>query len=151
VRICRKPPNRWGKYTCTNIHLTVKTLGASPCSSHTTTLNHELKGKNQELVRELLGVLVGLQYSFQKKGKKHLGIIISILRGRTTATTAMGRRSRRRRWARCRCCTGKVLHGLKLPCVLLCLLPHYLMALFFTFLFICKDKNSPLQLSSCPV
>jgi hypothetical protein len=25
------------------------------------------------------------------------------------------------------------------------------MALFFTFLFICKDKNSLLQLSSCPV
>jgi hypothetical protein len=22
VRICRKPPNRWGKYTCTNIYLT---------------------------------------------------------------------------------------------------------------------------------
>jgi hypothetical protein len=23
VRICRKPPNRWGKYTYTNIHLTL--------------------------------------------------------------------------------------------------------------------------------
>jgi hypothetical protein len=27
VRICRKPPNRWGKYTYTNIHLTfIKTF-----------------------------------------------------------------------------------------------------------------------------